>query len=97
MLTESSLLPEGLGRENPITCNNCVNGSPKKLTEAKKPVILVYPFDAKGTELSVAAYGLMELGGDLLGFDNHGTELNLMIISPKNSTRKSGRKHYMTI
>ena len=60
-------------------------------------MILVYQFDAKGTELSVAAYGLMELGGDLLGFDNHGTELNLMIISPKNSTRKSGRKHYMTI
>jgi hypothetical protein len=30
---------------------------------------LIYPFDVEETELSAAASGLKELGGDLLGLD----------------------------
>jgi len=45
------------------------------LTDAQKAHVLTYPFPANEKDLSAAASGLKELGGDLLGLDHdHGPE-----------------------
>ncbi len=45
------------------------NDRDPKRTDAGNKLLLMYPFDVEETELSAAASGLKELGGDLLGLD----------------------------
>ncbi len=44
------------------------NCDPKR-TDADNKLLLAHPFNVAGAELSAAASGLKELGGDLLGLD----------------------------
>ena len=83
--------------KSPSSLVNLLTKAPIESTEAESKTLLVYPFDAEEAQLSKAASELKELGGDLLGFDDHGTPLNLMIISPNNRARNIGREHCITV
>jgi hypothetical protein len=45
------------------------NNHDTKRTDADNKLLLIYPFNVEETELSAAASGLKELGGNLLGLD----------------------------
>jgi len=68
-----------------------------ELTEAQEKVILVFPFDAKETEMREAASGLKELGGDLLGLDQaHAICAPGQIVEAKTTKRKRGNNKQST-
>jgi Ulp1 family protease len=76
------------------------SGGNKKRNNADNKLILVYPFDAKETELSAAASGLKELGGDLLGLDRAHARSVQGQLDEANTTermKKPSRTHYVTI
>jgi hypothetical protein len=68
------------------------------LTDAQKEIVLTYPFHANENDLSAAASGLKELGGDLLGLDHDPfAALNSSIITTNERKTKQNRTHYITI
>ena len=68
------------------------------LTDAQKEIVLTYPFHANENDLSAAASGLKELGGDLLGLDHdHSAALNSSIITTNERKTKQNRTHYIII
>jgi hypothetical protein len=61
---------------------------------------LIYPFNVEETELSAAASGLKELGGDLLGLDQANARSVQGQLDKENTakrTKKPKRTHYVTI
>jgi hypothetical protein len=68
------------------------------LTDAQKEIVLTYPFHANENDLSAAASGLKELGGDLLGLDHDPfAALNSSIITTNERKTKQNRTHYISI
>jgi hypothetical protein len=68
------------------------------LTDAQKAKVLTYPFPANEKDLSVAASGLKELGGDLLGLDHdHSAALNSRISTTNERKTMQNRTHYIII
>ena len=66
------------------------------LTDAQNAVVLIYPFHANENDLSAAASGLKELGGDLLGLDHdHSAALNSSIITTNERKTKQNRTHHL--
>jgi Ulp1 family protease len=62
-------------------------------------VLLVYPFNYDEEELSKAASGLKELGGDSLGLDRTEVSVQSQVDGDQVSKKlkKSKRTHYVTI
>ncbi len=63
-------------------------------------MLSIYPFDNEETELSAAASGLKELGGDLLGLDQANARSVQGQLDKGNTakqTKKPKRTHYVTI
>ena len=69
------------------------SGGSKKKKDSENKLLVVYPFGVDEAILSEAASGLKELGGDLLGVGDHGTE------STANTMQNDsiGRTNYITI
>ena len=66
------------------------------LTDAQNETVLTYPFHANENDLSAAASGLKELGGDLLGLDHdHSAALNSSIITTNERKTKQNRTHHL--
>ena len=75
------------------------SGVNKKKDEADNKLLLVYPFDFDEEELSKAASGLKELGGDLLGLDRTEVSAQGQVDGDQvaEEMKKSTRTHYVTI
>ena len=76
------------------------NDCDPKMTNADNKLLLIYPFDVDETELSAAASGLEELGGDLLGLDQANARSVQGQLDKGNTakrTKNPKRTHYVTI
>jgi hypothetical protein len=75
------------------------SGGNRKRDDADNKLLLVYPFDIDDAELSGAASGLKELGGDLLGLDRAdvGMQGQLGGGNMAGGIKKPTRTHYVTI
>jgi hypothetical protein len=63
-------------------------------------LLLIYPFNVEETELSAAANGLKELGGELLGLDQANARSMQGQLDKGNTAKrikKPKRTHYVTI
>jgi hypothetical protein len=73
------------------------NDRDPKRTNADNKLLLFYPFNVEETELSAAASGLKELGGDLLGLDQaHAICAPGQIVEAKTTKRKRGNNKQST-
>ncbi len=69
-------------------------------TNADNELLLIYPFNVEEKELSVAASGLKELGGDLLGLDQANARSLQGQLDKGNTAERikmPKRTHYVTI